>query len=59
MLRCLPQLLPTAAKDTQTAPNTGHSDPDVEEDEETESFSALQGEALAISAPYAIFLQFI
>jgi hypothetical protein len=55
----LPQLLPTAAKDTQTAPNTGHSDPDVEEDEETESFSALQGEALAISTPYAIFLQFI
>jgi hypothetical protein len=39
---------------TQTAPNTLPSDSENEEDKETESFAALQGEALAISTNYAI-----
>jgi hypothetical protein len=44
-----------AKKNKQTAHNTPHLDDEVEEDEETESFAALEGEALVITSPYGIF----
>ena len=44
-----------AKKNKQTAHNTTHDDDEVEEDEETESFAALEGEALVITSPYGIF----
>ena len=50
-----------AKKNKQTAHNTPHLDDEVEEDEETESFAALEGEALVITSPlwYILLIKII